>query len=80
MLKHLEGAKLGLFVFLGTVLLVIAIFSIGSKDSLFSTNISIKAYFDNVEGLRTGAAVRLNGLSVGSVSDVRLNGNESLQS
>ncbi len=72
MLKHLEGAKLGLFVFLGTVLLVIAIFSIGSKDSLFSSNISIKAYFDNVEGLRTGAAVRLNGLSVGSVSDVRL--------
>lgn len=72
MLKHLEGAKLGLFVFLGTVLLVIAIFSIGSKDSLFSSNISIKAYFDNVEGLRTGAAVRLNGLSVGSVSNVRL--------
>lgn len=72
MLKHLEGAKLGLFVFLGTVLLVVAIFSIGSKDSLFGSNISIKAYFDNVEGLRTGAAVRLNGLSVGSVSDVRL--------
>lgn len=72
MLKHLEGAKLGLFVFLGTVLLVIAIFSIGNKDSLFSSNISIKAYFDNVEGLRTGAAVRLNGLTVGSVSNVRL--------
>lgn len=72
MLKHLEGAKLGLFIFLGTVLLVVAIFLIGSKDSLFSDNISVKSYFDNVEGLRTGAAVRLNGLSVGSVSDVRL--------
>ena len=72
MLKHLEGAKLGLFIFLGTVLLVIAIFLIGSKDSLFNDNIIVKSYFDNVEGLRTGAAVRLNGLSVGSVSDVRL--------
>lgn len=72
MLKHLEGAKLGIFVFLGTVLLVIAIFLIGSKDSLFSTNINVKTYFDNVEGLRTGASVRLNGLSVGSVSDVKL--------
>ncbi|MCW8850311.1 MAG: MlaD family protein [Melioribacteraceae bacterium] len=72
MLKHLEGAKLGLFIFLGTVLLVIAIFLLGSKDSLFSDNILVKSYFDNVEGLRTGAAVRLNGLSVGSVSDVRL--------
>lgn len=72
MLKHLEGAKLGLFIFLGTVLLVLAIFLIGSKDSLFTDSIYIKSYFDNVEGLRTGASVRLNGLSVGSVSEVRL--------
>ena len=72
MLKHLEGAKLGIFIFLGTVLLVLAIFLIGSKDALFSDNIYIKSYFDNVEGLRTGASVRLNGLNVGSVSDVRL--------
>jgi phospholipid/cholesterol/gamma-HCH transport system substrate-binding protein len=72
MLKHLEGAKLGLFIFIGTVLLVLAIFLVGSKDALFSDNIYIKSYFDNVEGLRTGAAVRLNGLNVGSVSDVRL--------
>jgi len=72
MLKHLEGAKLGIFIFLGTVLLVVAIFLVGSKDSLFSDNIFVKSYFDNVEGLRSGAAVRLNGLNVGSVSDVRL--------
>lgn len=72
MLKHLEGAKLGLFIFIGTVLLVLSIFLVGSKDALFSDNIYIKSYFDNVEGLRTGAAVRLNGLNVGSVSDVRL--------
>lgn len=36
MLKHLEGAKLGIFIFLGTVLLVVAIFLIGSKDSLLA--------------------------------------------
>ena len=72
MLKHFEGAKLGIFIFLGTVLLVVAIFLIGGKDSLFTDNIHIKTYFDNVEGLRTGAAVRLNGLTVGSVSNVQL--------
>ncbi len=72
MLKQLEGAKLGLFIFIGTVLLVIAIFLVGSKESLFTNSIYIKTYFDNVEGLRTGAAVRLNGLNVGSVSDIRL--------
>lgn len=72
MLKHFEGAKLGIFIFFGTVLLVVAIFLIGGKDSLFTDNIHIKTYFDNVEGLRTGAAVRLNGLTIGSVSNVQL--------
>ncbi len=72
MLKYFEGAKLGLFIFLGTVLLVLAIFLVGNKDSLFTQNIYVKTYFDNVEGLRTGAAVRLNGLNVGSVSDIKL--------
>ncbi len=72
MFKHLEGAKLGIFIFLGTVLLVVAVFLVGSKDALFSQNINVKAFFDNVEGLRTGASVRLNGLNVGSVSDIKL--------
>ena len=38
MLKHLEGAKLGLFVFFGTVLIVLSIFLVGNKDSLFENN------------------------------------------
>ena len=72
MLKHLEGAKLGLFVFLGTVLIVLSIFLVGNKDSLFSKNIMVRTYFENIEGLRTGASVRLNGLTIGSVSDIEL--------
>ncbi|MEE9431515.1 MAG: MlaD family protein [Melioribacteraceae bacterium] len=72
MLKHLEGAKLGLFVFIGTGLIVLSIFLVGNKDSLFSKNIMVKTYFDNIEGLRSGASVRLNGLTVGSVSNVEL--------
>jgi len=77
MFKELEGARLGLFIFFGTVLIVLAIFLVGNKDSLFSDNITIRTYFDNIEGLRTGAAVRLNGLTVGSVSDIKLNNSET---
>ena len=72
MLKSLEGARLGLFVFLGTVLTVLAIFLIGNRSSMFSSSINVKSYFENVEGLRTGAPVRLSGLSIGSVSDISL--------
>jgi len=72
MLKQLEGARLGLFIFLGTVLLVLAIFLIGDKSSLFVKSYYINTYFDDVQGLKTGAPVRLSGINVGSVSEIKL--------
>ena len=72
MLKHFEGARLGIFIFLGTVLLILAIFMIGNRDSLFVSSITVKTYFQKVQGLRTGAPVRLSGYDVGSVSSMAL--------
>lgn len=72
MFKQLEGARLGIFIFIGTILLVISIFMIGNKERLFVGTIFIKTYFSNVEGLRSGAPVRLSGMDVGSVSDIKL--------
>lgn len=72
MLKQLEGARLGLFIFIGTVLIVISIFLLGSKENLFSSTIEIKTFFNQVEGLKNGAPVRLSGYDVGSVSQISL--------
>jgi len=72
MLKHLEGARLGIFIFLGTVFLVISIFLLGNKGKLFSQTIEIKTYFDQIEGLKPGAPVRLSGYDIGSVKSISL--------
>lgn len=72
MLKHLEGARLGLFIFLGSALIVISIFTIGNKESLFVQSITISSRFSNIEGLRSGAPVRLSGYTIGSVSNIVL--------
>lgn len=72
MFKHLEGARLGIFIFLGTVFLVISIFLIGNKESLFVDTINVKTYFDTIEGLKTGAPIRLSGYDIGSVSNIHL--------
>jgi phospholipid/cholesterol/gamma-HCH transport system substrate-binding protein len=72
MFKQLEGARLGLFVFIGTVLMVLSIFLLGNKEKLFSSTIEIKAYFNQIEGLKPGAPVRLSGYDVGSVSNISL--------
>ena len=70
MLKQLEGARLGIFIFFGTVFLVISIFLLGSKEKLFTTTIEVKAYFSQIEGLKSGAPVRLSGYDIGSVNSI----------
>jgi len=72
MFKNLEGARLGIFIFFGTVLLVFSIFLLGNKEKLFTGTIEIKAYFDQIEGLKPGAPVRLSGYDIGSVSSIAL--------
>ncbi len=74
MFKSLEGAKLGLFIFIGSTLIVLSIFTIGNKESLFVDTIVINSKFQNVEGLKTGAPVRLSGFTIGSVSNIVLSG------
>jgi phospholipid/cholesterol/gamma-HCH transport system substrate-binding protein len=68
--KKEHGLLVGIFIFLGLVILVIAIFTIGEKEGLFSENISISANFETIEGIRRGAPVRLSGVDVGIVTDI----------
>lgn len=72
MFKHLANAKLGIFIFLGSLLLVIMIFLLGNKDQLFTSTFSINAYFKNTEGLRNGASVRFGGIDVGAVKGISI--------
>lgn len=70
----LSGAKLGIFIFIGSTLLVIGIFMLGNKEALFKPTFTVKAYFRNIEGLRNGAPVRLSGIDVGAVQDIKVVG------
>lgn len=74
MKKGIAGAKLGIFIFLGSVLLVIGIFMLGNKEALFKDTYTVKAYFQNIEGLRNGAPVRLSGIDVGAVKEIKIIG------
>lgn len=70
--KTLANAKLGIFIFLGSTLLVIGIFLLGNKDQLFASTFTVKAYFNNIEGLRNGAPVRFGGIDVGAVKEINI--------
>lgn len=62
--------KLGVFVTLGIALFIIGIYIIGQKQRLFSDTFTINAVFKNVNGLLVGNNVRFTGINVGTVDDI----------
>jgi phospholipid/cholesterol/gamma-HCH transport system substrate-binding protein len=63
--------KVGAFVLAGMIAVGIVIFLIGEEHGVFSPKQRYEAVFSNVEGLKGGSPVRMGGVDVGSVVDVR---------
>ncbi|SRX72953.1 MlaD family protein [Aequorivita antarctica] len=69
-----QKIKVGIFVIVGTILLVASLYFIGNKQHLFSKNIEIYASFENVNGLTLGNNVRYSGINIGTVSKIEMIG------
>ncbi|MBQ4804949.1 MCE family protein [Aquimarina sp. MMG015] len=67
-----QKLKLSVFIVLGTLLLVTALYFIGNKQHLFSSNIKVLSQFANVNGLEIGNNVRYSGINVGTVSKIEI--------
>lgn len=63
---------LGLFITGGFVLIAWGIFFLGAKENIFEQTFLLHARFENVSGLREGAAVRLAGIDIGVVDKISL--------
>ena len=72
MAKTTSTVKIGIFIVLGLCILVIGIFLVGEKTALFSSTRTVRAYFHDIQGLRSGATVRLSGIDVGTVKSVTI--------
>ncbi len=64
--------RVGIFSLLGFIILMIGVFVIGDKQSMFNTTFTIYSKFRTVGGLKSGALVTINGIKVGTVSNVEL--------
>jgi phospholipid/cholesterol/gamma-HCH transport system substrate-binding protein len=68
----------GLFIISGFALFTVAIFIIGSKENLFTPTFKLKSSFQTVIGLKNGSSVRFNGISVGKVDEVNIEGTDKV--
>lgn len=65
-----QKIKLGIFVIIGSLFFIIAIYFIGNKKDMFNETIQISAVFKNVNGLQHGNNVRFSGINVGTVKEI----------
>ena len=67
-----QKIKIGLFTFLGLLVLVLAIFFIGNRKNLFSSTFNVYGTFKNVSGLQVGNNVRFAGIDIGVVEAINI--------
>lgn len=66
-----KEVKVGAFVLLGLIVVGALIFVIGDSRRLFERHVEYQVVFNQIQGLGRGSPVRMGGLDVGSVKDVR---------
>src|ERR1039458_10724643 len=65
-------ARLGAFIVVTLAVLAAGVFIIGGKEYLFRSTYQLKAQFDNVGGLASGAGVQVGGVHSGTVYSIDL--------
>lgn len=68
--------KLGIAGIVAMVLVATLVIGVGGQGGFFWQRYPLKARFDDVQGLKTGAVVRLNGKEVGRVADIEFAGRQ----
>jgi phospholipid/cholesterol/gamma-HCH transport system substrate-binding protein len=70
--KQLKWSQLrvGITVIVATLTLAVLLFLMSGTTGLFTRRITLKSYFDNAQGLRKGAPVRLSGVDIGNVTNI----------
>ncbi|SHJ43484.1 phospholipid/cholesterol/gamma-HCH transport system substrate-binding protein [Arenibacter nanhaiticus] len=74
-----EKLKLGVFVIIGTILIVVGAYLIGNNQSLFNKTFVINTVVSNVNGLQVGNNVRFSGINVGTVKSIEMENDTSIR-
>ena len=69
----------GLFIFLGVIIFALAILTLGGQKKTFSKSISVKAVFDDVNGLQKGNNVWFSGVKIGTVRKIFFLSNQEVE-
>src|SRR5215467_9198206 len=64
--------RVGITVIVAAITLAVLIFLMSGEIGIFTSKITLVTYVDNTEGLKVGAPVALQGLTIGNVKDIKV--------
>jgi len=70
--QKVNNIKLGAFVLSGLTLMIFAFFIIGKNNNIFGNDFKLKVRFSNLNGLTAGNNVLFSGLQAGTVKEIEL--------
>ena len=69
----------GIFIFLGLAIFIWTVLTLGSQKNTFEKSITVKTFFQNVNGLQKGNNIWFSGVKVGTIENVALIGNGKVE-
>lgn len=71
--------RLGIFVTFGILIFIVAVFIIGKQKNLFNPVFRLTTTFYNVSGLKIGNNIRFSGVNIGTVDNIRIINDSTVQ-
>jgi len=69
----------GIFIFVGLLIFVLAIFTLGGQRKTFVKSFSLNVVFSDIQGLKTGNNVWYSGVKVGTIKKIQFYGKSEVQ-
>jgi len=76
--ENKRSVIVGIFILLGIIIFVLAVFTLAGKQKKFVKSITLRAVFDDVAGLQTGNNVWYSGVKIGTVKAIDFYGNSQV--
>lgn len=68
--KNKRAVSVGIFIFIGLVIFIAAVLTLGGQKKTFANAVTLKAIFNDVSGLQAGNNIWFSGVKVGTVKKI----------
>ena len=77
--ENKKAITVGIFLFVGLVIFLLGVFTLGGQKKTFVKSFSLNVVFDDIQGLKVGNNVWFSGVKVGTIKKIQFYGTSQVQ-